>query len=133
MAQTTHLKLTKPVSEQDAQKIATLNAEADDLDGAAAGMLLLSVAGNSNVTLSRSQSLNRLWKFTGVLTGNITIFMPISAGTIRDPLVWNATTGAFTITFKTTTGGSAGVTVTQTKKVYLFHDGTDVYKATTEV
>lgn len=133
MASSTNLKLVKHVSEQDAQKVSTLNTEIDDLDNSIAGMLTLSVAGSANVTLTRAQAVNRVWKFTGALTGNITIFFPVSLGTARDPLVWNATSGAFTITFKTTTGGSVGVTVTQTKKVYLFHDGTDVYKATTEV
>lgn len=133
MASTTNLKLVKPVSENDAQKIATLNTESDNLDSSVAGMLVLSVAGSSDVTLTRAQALNRVMKFTGVLTGNITVFLPVSLGTVRDPLIWNATTGAFTLTIKTTTGGSAGVAITQTKIVYVFHDGTDVRKATTEV
>lgn len=133
MASTTHLKLVKPVSENDAQKINTLNTEADNIDASVAGMLVLSVAGSSNVTLTRAQALNRVMKFTGVLTGNITVFLPVSLGTVRDPLIWNATTGAFTLTMKTTAGGSAGVAVTTAKKVYCFHDGTDVFKATTEV
>lgn len=133
MSNTANFGIVKPVSEHDAQKIATLNTEADDFDAVNGGMLLLDVSGAADITLTRSQALNRVLKFTGVLTGNIIIFLPVSLGTVRDPLVWNATSGAFTLTIKTTAGGSAGVAITQSKKVYVFHDGTDVYKATTEV
>lgn len=133
MAVTTNTKSVKPDNEQDKQKVATYNLLVNEYDAVMAGMLGISVAGSSNVTLTREQALNRVLKFTGVLTGNITVFLPVSLGCVRDPLVWNATTGAFTLTIKTTTGGSAGVAITQTKKVYILHDGTDVYKTTTEV
>lgn len=144
MASTTNLKLVKPVSEHDANKIVTLNTEVDDLDAAVGGMLTLSVAGSANVTLTRAQALNAVLKFTGVLTGNITVYIPVIAnaaitpptttiGALRNYLIWNATTGAFTITIKTSAVGSAGVAITQTKKVYVAHDGTDVFKTTTEV
>lgn len=144
MGQTTNLGITKPVGEGDGQKIATLNEGADNFDRALAGMLSLSVAGSANITLTRLQAVNRIIKFTGVLTGNITVYFPVIAnlalspptttvGSVRDPLIWNATTGAFTLTIKTSAVGSAGVAITQAKKVYCFHDGTDFYKATTEV
>lgn len=136
MASTTNLKLVKPVSESDANKVNTLNAEADDLDAAVGGTLVLSVAGSSNVTLSRAQALHKTFKFTGLLTGNITVFFPVIAngaitpptttvGSVRDPIIWNATTGAFTLTIKTSAVGSAGIAVTQTKIQHLFHDDTD--------
>ena len=133
MASTTNAKIVKPVSEHDAQKVATYNIAVDDVDLLTCGMLVLSVAGSSNVTLTRAQALNRTYKFTGVLTGNINVSFPAALGCARDFLVWNATTGAFTLTIKTTTGGSVGVAVTQTKKVYVAHDGTDCFKTTTEV
>jgi hypothetical protein len=144
MGLTTFLKIIKPVSEYDAQKIATLNVESDEFDAVVAGYLLLSVAGSSNVTLTRAQALNRRLKFTGVLTGNITIYLPVitnlaitppttTIGAARDYLVWNATTGAFTLTIKTSAVGSSGVAITQTKEVYISHDNTDVKKVTTEV
>lgn len=133
MGSTANLKIIKPLSENDAQKVATYNTEADELDASVAGILNLSVAGSSNVTLTRTQALNQVFKFTGVLTGNINVSFPAALGCARQFTVWNATTGAFTLTVKTTTGGSSGVAITQTKKVICFHDGTDVYKATTEV
>lgn len=133
MAVTANLGSTKVAGEHDFQKVATLNTNVDDLDSAVAGMLTLSVAGSANVTLTRLQCLNRVFKFTGVLTGNIVVFIQATSGSARQFTVWNATTGAFTLTVKTTAGGSTGVAVTQTKKVMLFHDGTNVYAASAEV
>lgn len=120
------MKIVKPVSEHDANKIVTLNVETDDLDNAVAGMLTFSLAGSSDVTLTRVQALNKVFKFTGALTSSITVFFPVVLGSAREFVVWNATTGAFTLTIKTTTGASAGVIVTQGTKPVLFHDGTDV-------
>ena len=144
MASTTNLIIPKMVSENDAQKVATINSGTDDFDGAVAGMLTLGVGGSANITLTRTQALNRVFKFTGALTGNITIYFPVIAnlalspptttvGSVRDFRVWNATTGAFTLTLKTSAVGSAGVAITQTKKAVYFHDGTDVYAATAEI
>lgn len=144
MASTANLKLVKNVSEHDATKIVVINTEMDDLDSAIGGLLTLSVAGLSNVTLTRAQALNAVLKFTGVLTGNITVYIPVIAnaaitpptttiGALRKYTIWNATTGAFTLTVKTSAVGSAGIVVTQTKKVDIFHDGTDVIAAGAEV
>lgn len=132
-APTTYLQIVRVADEYTAQPIPTINTAMVDIDATIAGMLILSVAGSSNVTLTRAQGLNRVFQFTGILTGNINILFPAALGCARDFLVWNATTGAFTLTVKTTTGGSAGVAVTTAKKVYCFHDGTNVYKATAEV
>lgn len=144
MASTANLKLVKNVSEHDATKIVVINTEMDDLDSAIGGLLTLSVAGLSNVTLTRAQALNAVLKFTGVLTGNITVYIPVIAnaaitpptttiGALRKYTIWNATTGAFTLTVKTSAVGSAGIVVTQTKIVDIFHDGTDVKAAGAEV
>lgn len=125
---------TKVTSEQDAQKIATINTLLDEQDAVNNGLLTLSVAGSANVTLSTTQGLNTVFKFTGALTGNIVVFIRVPAGSpagysARVFTVWNATTGAFTLTVKTTAGGSTGIAVTQTNKQILFHDGTNVLAA----
>lgn len=144
MASTANLKLVKPVSEHDANKIVTLNVGTDDIDAALGGMLTLSVAGSANVTLTRIQALNSVLKFTGALTGSITVFIPVIAnaaitpptttvGALRKYTIWNATTGAFTLTIKTSAVASAGIIVTQTKIVDIFHDGTDCKAAGAEV
>jgi len=133
MAVTAYSKGTKVASEQDAQKVATYNTLHDEEDAEILGMLTLNVAGNVNVTLSRAQGLNKIFKFTGALTGNIVVFFPVALGCARAFTVWNATTGAFSLTIKTTVGGSVGPAVTQTKIVNLFHDGTDVKARSGEV
>jgi len=132
MAVTQNLGITRLVSEGDSGKIQTINAFTDEFDATLAGMLSLSVAGNVNVTLTRIQCLNRVFKFTGALTGNIVVFIQATGGTAREFTVWNATSGAFTLTIKTTAGGSTGITVTQGEKRMLFHDGTNVYDSGTD-
>lgn len=128
---------TKPTSEQDAQKVATYNALLDELDSSTNGMMTLNVAGAANVTLTTAQGLNKVMEFNGALTGNITVFLRVPTGTTvgyssRQFTVWNNTTGAFTLTIKTTAAGSAGIAVTQTKTRILFHNNTDVKAAAAE-
>jgi hypothetical protein len=124
---------TTPTSEQDAQKVATYNALLEEQDSANNGYLPLSVAGSSDVTLTTVQGLNKIFKFSGALTGNINVLLRVPGGSpagycSRMFIVWNNTSGAFTLTVKTTAGGSTGISVTQTKKVVLWHDGTNVYQ-----
>ncbi len=132
MSSTTNLKISKPAVEH-VQKVVTLNGAADDFDATIGGMLPLSVAGSADITLTRVQGLNPVFKFIGLLTGNINVLFPVSLGCARQFTIWNATTGAFSLTVKTTTAGSVGVAITQTKKVMCAHDGTDVFKVSAEV
>jgi hypothetical protein len=132
MAQTTNTKSLKPDSENDAQKVATYNELLDENDAVTCGMLDVSVT-TANVTLTRAQALNKVIKFTGTLTGNRTVFIPHTGGASRQITFWNATSGAFTISVKTTAGGSTGPNVTQGKAQILFHDGTNVKAAAPEV
>jgi hypothetical protein len=83
--------------------------------------LSLSVAGNSDVTLTTAQANNAILKFTGLLTGNINVIVPT---TIQPYTVTNSTTGAFSLTVKTAAG--TGVTVAQGVSVYVLSDGTNV-------
>lgn len=91
-----------------------------DLPGVA-GRLSLSVAGGANVTLTAAQARNDVLNFTGVLTGNINVIVP------NGPQAWcvtNNTTGAFTLTVKTSAG--TGIAVTQGKAAEVLADGTNV-------
>lgn len=129
---------TKPLSEQDSQKVATYNALLDEVDASINGMLTLNVAGAANITLTTAQGLSKVLKFTGALTGNIVVFLRVPGGTTvgyssRQFTIWNATTGAFTLTVKTTASGSTGVAVTQARKQILFHDNTNVIAAAAEI
>lgn len=141
---TPNLKIGRVADDQTSIKIPKINEGMVDLDNAIGGILTRSVAGASNVTLTRLEALNAVLKFTGVLTGSITVYIPVIAnaaitpptttiGALRNYRIWNATTGAFTVTMKTSAVASAGIVVTQTKKVDIFHDGTDVIAAGAEV
>jgi hypothetical protein len=86
----------------------------------------IAVPGTGNYTLTGSE-LNRIvYNFTGVLTGNRTIIVP---ATVQQYWVSNATTGAFTLTVKTSAG--TGVVVTQNSRGIFYCDGTNVVDADT--
>lgn len=132
MAVTLNTGSTKPDSEQDAQKVGTYNELLNEFDAVMAGMLEVAVAAG-NVTLTRAQALNKVLKLTGVLTANRTVFIPSTGGASRQFTIWNSTSGAFTVTIKTTAGGSTGPNITQGKAQIVFHDGTNVKVAAPEV
>jgi hypothetical protein len=90
-------------------------------------VVALNVAGNSNVNLTAIQAGGGVLKFTGALTGNISVIAPNAA---KRWTVVNATTGNFTLTLKTAAG--AGVAITQGKKTTLECDATDVYDPKTD-
>jgi hypothetical protein len=90
-------------------------------------VLTKSVAGNSNVTLTAVEAGHGILKFTGALTGNINVIVPVSP--TRTWIVDNATTGNFTLTLKTASG--SGVVCSQGKRWHLFTDGTNVLDALT--
>ncbi len=85
------------------------------------GRLSRSVAGSSNVTLTAAEVRNDSLVFTGTLTGNINVIVP------NGPQKWhvlNSTSGAFTLTIKTS--GGSGIAVTQGARATLEADGTNV-------
>jgi hypothetical protein len=80
-----------------------------------------SVAGSSDVTLTAAEAAPGVLKFTGTLTGNISVILPLTAG--RRWTIWNATSGAFTLTIKGSSG--TGAAITQGKKAPVWTDGTN--------
>ena len=85
---------------------------------------VISVAGTGTYTLTGSE-LNRIvYKFTGLLTGNRIVVVP---ATVQQYWVDNATTGAYTLTVKTSAG--TGVAVAQGSRGIYYCDGTDVVDA----
>jgi hypothetical protein len=84
-------------------------------------ILSKSVAGSSNVTLTASEQRRRVLVLTGVLTGNIDVIVDT---TVWDWIVYNNTTGAYTLTLKVS--GQTGVKVPQGQRTALHCDGTDV-------
>ena len=86
----------------------------------------IAVPGTGNYTLAGSE-LNRIaYNFTGILTGNRVIIVP---ATVQQYWVSNATTGAFTLTVKTSAG--TGVAVAQGSRAIFYCDGTNVVDADT--
>ena len=83
----------------------------------------------SNGVLSNGK--NQVLKLTGTITGNKNVVIP--DGIEKTYLVENATSGAFTVTFKTTSG--TGATWSTTDKGYkiLYSDGTNVVDITADL
>lgn len=86
-----------------------------------AGYLSKSVAGASDVTLSDAEARNAIHEYTGALTGNISVIVPHDT---KQYLIYNNTSGSFTLTIKTSAG--SGVAVTQGSKYTLVCDGINV-------
>ena len=87
---------------------------------------VISVAGTGTYTLAGSE-LNRIvYKFTGALTGNRTVIVP---ATVQQYWIDNSTTGAYTLTVRTSAG--TGVTVSQGARGIFYCNGTDVIDADT--
>lgn len=117
---TTNLEIAKPQAGQ-AQPNVTIATGFDNFDAAVAGRLSKSVAGSSNVTLTTTEARNAILEFTGVLTGSINVIVPTKA---RKYIVYNNTSGAFTLTVKTS--GGTGIAVTQGTRSWLYCDATNV-------
>jgi len=83
----------------------------------------------SNGVLSNGK--NQVLKLTGTITGNKNVVIP--DGIEKTYIIENATSGAFTVTFKTTSG--TGVTWTATDKgtKVLYSDGTNVVEGLSSV
>lgn len=87
-----------------------------------------SVAGATDVTLNQSEASNELLTVSGAITANINVILPTV------PFVWNVfnnTSGAFTVTFKTAAG--TGITVAQTKRAIIACDGTNIVRFSSDI
>jgi len=80
----------------------------------------------ANVTLSAAQARCRYLTISGALTVDRTVTVP----SIGEWVVYNATTGAFTLTIKRSSG--TGIVVTQTMRAILIADGTNVVRVTAD-
>jgi hypothetical protein len=124
---TPNLRCERVQSEGDEGKVARYNLIANELDEAMHGLGAIAVSGSSNVALTRTQQIKRVWKFTGTLTVGINATIDPALGSARIFMVWNATTGGFAITVKL--AASTGIAVEAGEKVDLLHDGAEVYYA----
>ena len=76
----------------------------------------------SNGVLSNGK--NQILKLTGTITSNVDVVIPDSIE--KTYMVENATTGVFTVTFKTTSGSGATWSTTDKGTKVLYSDGTNV-------
>lgn len=88
-----------------------------------------SVAGGANVSLLAADYQNRVIELTGAITANIEVIFPLTDG--AEWVVYNGTSGAFTVTVIGATG--TGVVVAQGKRAIVYCDGTNIQRATADV
>ena len=106
------------------------NTNLETLDAFSGGWISKSVAGSSNVTLTTNnadptaESSNKVLDLNGTLTGNITVFIPAVE---NNYLVYNNTSGAFTLDVAAT--GGTGVEIPQGEFKWVYSDGTNAYLA----
>jgi hypothetical protein len=91
--------------------------------------LLSKAITGGTTTLTPTEAANVVQKYTGILVSNATIEFPAY---VQVYYVSNQTTGAFSLTFKTTGVGTT-VVVPQGQNAVLFSDGTNVINSSTTV
>ena len=106
------------------------NTNLQTVDAFTAGFLSKSIAGSSNVTLTTNnadptaESSNKVLDLNGALTGNITVFIPVVE---NNYIVYNNTSGSFSLTVAATGHGSNGVAITQGEYAHVYCDGASNY------
>lgn len=119
MATTTNLLATK-IEESQSQKATTANNAFDVFDTAIAGKLSQAIT-TADVTLTDAQARNAIIELSGTLTDNRNLIVPART---KIYAVKNGTSGAYTVTVKTS--GGTGVVVTQGATAIVYCDGTNV-------
>lgn len=101
------------------------------LDGVLGNTQAISMTA-SDVSLTINQWNNAAFNITGALTGDHSLILPLNANSLTVAVgglfaVANNTTGAHAVTVKTAASGSAGVTIPQGLRSFLYSDQTNVY------
>jgi hypothetical protein len=85
--------------------------------------LLTKAVTTGTVTLTQTEASSTVQRYTGTLTGNVTIVLP---EIVQVYYVTNQTSGVFSLTFKTSAGGGSNVSVPAGQSAVLLSDGTNV-------
>ena len=135
-AYTARLKLEKQASGENSGTWGDLvNYTFNRLDASIEGWQAVNVAGSANVTLTSNNATtntddsttddqvhNRVIELTGTLTGNINVF----TGDVENSfIVFNNTSGSYTLTFGPTTG--TGVVLKQGAKTLVYSDASTMF------
>jgi hypothetical protein len=91
-----------------------------------AGRLALAMT-DANTTLTAAQARNQIIEFTGTLTAQRNIVLPLGA---QQWTVYNNTTGGFGLQFIGATG--TGIVVAATKRAIIYADGTNLVRVTAD-
>ena len=100
------------------------NNNLEVIDAFVNGYLFKSVAGSSDVTLTTAdasataESSNKVIELTGALTGNIKVLVPAKESNY---VIFNNTTGSFTLTVAPTGHTSNGVAITQGSHTMIYN------------
>ena len=121
---TTNKNLTLPANGDDVNSWdVPMNGNFTAIDAALGGSTSLTTLTGAH-TLTSTEYTPFLLKVAGTLTGNVTYNIPAGVG--GEWTVKNATTGAFTVTFASLTGGGTTASITQGQTTIIYCDGTNV-------
>ena len=87
---------------------------------------LVKTVTSGTYTLTSVEYANVIQEYFGALTNNVVIILP---STVQVYYINNQTTGAYTLTVKTSASGGAVVTVPQSQTISVICDGTNVYNS----
>ena len=106
------------------------NNNLDVVDAFVAGFISKNVGGSADVTLTTAnasataESSNKVIDLNGTLTGNITVFIPAKE---NNYIVYNNTSGSYTLTIAATGHAANGVAITQGAYDVVYCDGASNY------
>ena len=104
------------------------------LEQAIGGYAAVSAASGASLTFSNgavSNGKNQVLKLTGTISGNVNVVIPDSV--TKTYIVENATSGAHTVTFKTSSGTGITWSATDKGKKILYSDGTNIEEGITSI
>ena len=104
-----------------------VNENFELIDSNLGGTFTQALASTTPVNIAEADAQNVRIKLTGTLTANISLRLPTTLQGFW--VIDNQTTGNFTVSLRTTAGGSTGLDVEQGYRTFVFSDGTDVFAA----
>jgi len=136
---TPNKKIEKPVYNEYATNptgwSGPINTDWDIIDSALGGVLPLSAVGAvGTVNLSITQTQSLIINITGAMTGNAVYTLPLNSAATGivggNWIVYNNTSGAFTVTFTPVAGGGTSVAIAQGTRSLIYSDGTNIAAVT---
>jgi len=108
-----------------------VNTDWDIIDAAFGGVLSLNATGSvGTVAITTANAKNLIINVTGAMTGNATYTLPANSGATGivggQWIVYNNTTGNFTVTIAPVSGGGTSVVCRQGVRTAIYSDGTNV-------